>query len=126
MSAPHTQGQLQAHHDHGWLVVESNDGELYVRVAKGLALHKLPDARRLAACWNRLEPFTTEQIEDFGYDLFPEQRPQFDRLAAELSATKQQLVALLKALEACTTEEGPTQDELNRARAAITNAGGAA
>jgi hypothetical protein len=27
------------------------------------------NARRLVACWNRLTQFTTEQIEDLGYDL---------------------------------------------------------
>lgn len=41
------------------------------------------DARRLVACWNRLEKFTTEQIEDLGYDLFADVRPDFERAMRE-------------------------------------------
>lgn len=49
---------------------------------------------------------------------------------AEMFAANARLIAaapdLLESLKACTTEEGPNQDDLNRARAAIAKAEGGA
>jgi hypothetical protein len=50
MSLQHTPGPWHAHHDHGWLVVESDNGDLYVKVEKGSAARKhMADARLIAA-----------------------------------------------------------------------------
>ena len=46
----HTPGPWQAHHDHGWLVVESDNGDLYVKIEKGSAACKhMANARLIAA-----------------------------------------------------------------------------
>ncbi len=50
MSASHTPGPWQAHHDHGWLVVESRCGNLYIKVEKGSAARThMADASLIAA-----------------------------------------------------------------------------
>ena len=50
MSTQHTPGPWNAHHDHGWLVVESDNGDLYVKVEKGSAARKhMANARLIAA-----------------------------------------------------------------------------
>lgn len=50
MSAQHTPGPWHAHHDHGWLVVESENSDLYIKIEKGSAAQKhMPDARLIAA-----------------------------------------------------------------------------
>lgn len=89
MSAQHAQGRMTHTSAH---VIKLPDG--YGALADNSAI-----ASRLAACWNRLELFTTEQIEDFSYDLFAEQRPQFDRLAADLRAMQKQRNELLEAMK---------------------------
>lgn len=57
------------------------------------------NARRIVACVNRLAPFKTEHIEDFGYDLFADDRPKL--LEAEtriyhLCKQRDELLAALK------------------------------
>lgn len=42
------------------------------------------DARRIVACVNRLAAFTTEQIEDLGYDLFADVRPRYEDAMRDL------------------------------------------
>ena len=41
------QTKWKAYHDHGWLVVESDDGAVYVKVAKG-SFALSPDAKHIA------------------------------------------------------------------------------
>ena len=54
--AKHTPGPWKAHHDHGWLVVESDTGDLYVKVEKGSAARKhMADALLIAAAPDLLE-----------------------------------------------------------------------
>ena len=57
------------------------------------------NARRIVACVNRLAQFTTEQIEDFGYDLFAEDRPRLVEAQNEIHLLKKQRDELLAALE---------------------------
>ena len=57
------------------------------------------NARRIVACVNRLAQFTTEQIEDFGYDLFAEDRPRLVEAQNEIHLLKKQRDELLSALE---------------------------
>jgi hypothetical protein len=40
MSAAHTPGPWHAQHDHGWLVVESYNEDLYIKIEKGSAAKK--------------------------------------------------------------------------------------
>ena len=101
MTTQHTPGRLDVVNDTGeWaaeydaegttcsvgLVTESGS-MVALAVAYSPNIFADPDptanARRLVACWNRLEKFTTEQIEDFGYDLFADVRPDFDRAMRE-------------------------------------------
>lgn len=74
MSTIHTPGRVTFKEDgdanHYSMLTE--DGRWWLAVlANGEQTSELQIAnfRRLAACWNRLEPLTTEQIEDPGYDL---------------------------------------------------------
>ena len=53
------------------------------------------NARRIVACVNRLAQFTTEQIEDFGYDLFAEDRPRLVEAQNEIHLLKKQRDELL-------------------------------
>lgn len=56
MSTKHTHGPWQAHHDHGWLVVESNNGDMYIKVEKGSAAQKhMADALLIAAAPDLLQ-----------------------------------------------------------------------
>ena len=56
MSAKFTPGPWQWHHDHGWLVVESNNGDLYIKIEKGIAAkNHTADARLIAAAPELLE-----------------------------------------------------------------------
>ena len=57
------------------------------------------NARRIVACVNRLAQFTTEQIEDFGYDLFAEDRPRLVEAQNEIHLLKKQRDELLAGLE---------------------------
>jgi len=71
----------------------ADEGRSRVRVA---LCDREEDARRLVACWNRLQDFTTEQIEDFGYDLFAEVRPHYEqaiRQRDELLAALEEVLA---------------------------------
>ena len=62
----------------------------------GLAImYEEADARRIVACVNRLAQFTTEQIEDFGYDLFAEDRPRLVEAQNEIHLLKKQRDELL-------------------------------
>lgn len=63
------------------------------------AIYNDDDARRITACVNRLAQFTTEQIEDFGYDLFAEDRPRLVEAQNEIHLLKKQRDELLAALE---------------------------
>ena len=46
----HTPGPWHAHHDHGWLVVESDNGDMYIKIEKGsAATRRIADARLIAA-----------------------------------------------------------------------------
>ena len=81
MTTQHTPGRLKVQHPHagerGWeIALEPGLEQVCQDVTEA-------SARRLVACWNRLEKFTTEQIEDFGYDLFADVRPDFDRAMRE-------------------------------------------
>ena len=58
------------------------------------------DARRIVACVNRLAQFTTEQIDDFGYDLFAEDRPRLVEAQNEIHLLKKQRDELLAACDA--------------------------
>jgi len=72
------------------------------------------DARRLVACWNACEGISTEQLEAAPYK-------DSAAFMAYLKVEAQR-DDLLAALKDCTTEEGPDQDTLNRARSAIAKA----
>lgn len=77
------------------------------------------NARRLAACWNACEGLSAEQLERAGtLDRAEVSRNvAISRTIKTLADERDRLSAinaeLLEALKACTTEEGPTQDELN-------------
>lgn len=61
----HTPGRLKAHHDHGWLAISDDQDDLYIKVAKGMGSSvDKANARRLVACWNACEGFTTEHLEN--------------------------------------------------------------
>jgi len=46
----HTPAPWSAHHDHGWLVVESQDESLYLKIEKGTAAKgQMANARLIAA-----------------------------------------------------------------------------
>ena len=80
MKTQQTIGRLQVHHDHGWLVIESDCGELYIKVEKGSgALKSMPHARRMVACWNACEGVPTELLEECPAS-FTELRGQRDEL----------------------------------------------
>ena len=56
MSAKHTPGPWTAHHDHGWLVVESSNGDMLIKIEKGSAAKKhMADALLIAAAPDLLE-----------------------------------------------------------------------
>ena len=108
MSAQHTQGRVKVQHPHagerGWEVAfEPGLEQLCQDITEA-------NARRLAACWNRLEPFTTEQIEDFGYDLFSEERPRYLEAVQELRAIHAQRDELLGALRMLLLTAGEIND----------------
>lgn len=74
MIEAHTKGRIKFKEDgdanHYSMLTE--DGRWWLAVlANGeqTSERQIANFRRLAACWNRLEPFTTEQIEDPGFDL---------------------------------------------------------
>lgn len=56
MTNKHTPGPWQAHHDHGWLVVESQNEDLYIKIEKGSTAKRfMADATLIAAAPNLLE-----------------------------------------------------------------------
>ena len=56
MIAKFTPGPWQWHHDHGWLVVESDNGDLCIKIEKGTTSKKhTADARLIAAAPELLE-----------------------------------------------------------------------
>lgn len=84
MSAQHTPGRLVVQHpyagERGWeIAFEPGLEQICQNVTEA-------NARRLAACWNRLEKFTTAQIEDAGYDLFADVHPDFERAMRQRDA----------------------------------------
>lgn len=106
MSTKHTPGRLESK-THTYDIADTGDYDSIFEIWGGekvIAWFGGEDtdeanARRLVACWNRLEPFTTEQIEDFGYDLFSEVRPRYLETVQELRAIHAQRDELLAALE---------------------------
>lgn len=62
------------------------------------AIYNDDDARRIVACVNRLRNFTTEQIEDLGYDLFAEDRPRLFEAQNEILRLEKQRDELLSDL----------------------------
>lgn len=97
MSAQQIQGRLQAHHDHGWLVIESDCGGLYIKVEKGTAASKsMPPARRLVACWNACDGIPTEALEA---------APRLDGAWAELAAQRDELLAALEKIAGFTLSQ---------------------
>lgn len=88
MSTAHTKGRLIVK---GRYSVCTEDGETEVANTRWTTLDSSNDednARRLVACWNRLLKFKTEQIEDFGYDLFADIRPDFEKAMRERDELK--------------------------------------
>jgi hypothetical protein len=73
------------------------------------------DARRLVACWNACEGISTENLED---------NSSVKVLAERYNKALRQRDELLEALIHCSTDEGPEQEWLDRARAAIVKAAG--
>lgn len=74
MSTIHTPGRVTFKEDgdanHYSMLTEDGRWWLAVLVnGEQTSERQIANFRRLAACWNRLEPFTTEQIEDPGFDL---------------------------------------------------------
>jgi hypothetical protein len=130
MNAQHTQGQLRAGPNGGYglgpvnaiFIAESEVcGELIARLDTNPPNPNVEaDARRLVACWNRLEQFSTEQIEDMGFDLAGS-----GALYQELWNMQRQRNNLLVALQEIETFMGADFDDLpmaEKARAAIANA----
>lgn len=82
-------------------VIRGIDGRACVAVAIDFGPNnpgmREANARRIAACVNRLAPFTTEQIEDAGYDLFADQRPRLYETECKLRKVEQQRDELLAA-----------------------------
>lgn len=82
------------------------------------------NARRLAACWNLLLPFTTEQIENFQCDVL-ELSAQRDELLMALKACHLELHYCSQQLVGSGWTEGETvRKALDAGRAAIAKAEG--
>lgn len=108
MTTQHTDGRLAVSNDADIIGTE-NDPEsgwvgtvdvahVYLRIVPGRTeanARREANRRRLVACWNRLEKFTTEQIEDMGYDLFADVRPDFERATRQ----RDELLAALTHIE---------------------------
>lgn len=93
--------------DHNKSIIKCYQGEQtphgttpYFAGGGALESERTANARRIVACVNRLAQFTTEQIEDFGYDLFAEDRPRLVEAQNEIHLLKKQRDELLAAAEA--------------------------
>ena len=82
--------------------IHDSKGNLFLRCGSDFdnEIYGEANARRIVACVNRLAQFTTEQIEDFGYDLFAEDRPRLVEAQNEIHLLKKQRDELLAATEA--------------------------
>ena len=92
--------------DHNKSIIKCYQGEQtphgttpYFAGGGALESERTANARRVVACVNRLAQFTTEQIEDFGYDLFAEDRPRLVEAQNEIHLLKKQRDELLAAFE---------------------------
>jgi len=88
--------------DHNKSIIKCYQGEQtphgttpYFAGGGALESERTANARRIVACVNRLAQFTTEQIEDFGYDLFAEDRPRLVEAQNEIHLLKKQRDELL-------------------------------
>ena len=81
--------------------IHDSKGNLFLRCGSDFdnEIYGEANARRIVACVNRLAQFTTEQIEDFGYDLFAEDRPRLVEAQNEIHLLKKQRDELLAAFE---------------------------
>lgn len=87
----------------------------------GRPMEMKANARRLVACWNYCDGLDTDGMETAAKIDRPIKRYIDEAYAKELDLLAQR-DELLAALKDCTTEEGPDQDALNRAREAIAKA----
>ena len=83
----------------GEQTIGDKNGLMVAVATTGYGVNSEANARRITACVNRLAQFTTEQIEDFGYDLFAEDRPRLVEAQNEIHLLKKQRDELLAALE---------------------------
>ena len=83
----------------GEQTIGDKNGLMVAVATTGYGVNSEANARRIVACVNRLAQFTTEQIEDFGYDLFAEDRPRLVEAQNEIHLLKKQRDELLAALE---------------------------
>ena len=81
--------------------IHDSKGNLFLRCGSDFdnEIYGETNSRRIVACVNRLAQFTTEQIEDFGYDLFAKDRPRLVEAQNEIHLLKKQRDELLAALE---------------------------
>ena len=87
MSA-HTPGPWHAHHDHGWLVVESDNGDLYIKIEKGsAATRRIADARLIAAAPELLDALRQWANAEATNDAEELQNARSSRDAANTKAT---------------------------------------
>jgi len=128
MSAQQIQGRLQAHHDHGWLVIESDCGGLYIKVEKGSAASKsMPAARRLVACWNACEGISTESLErgplskafELEQDRADSAGRQRDELLAALNQVRGEVQYMASGMTHSTWRTKQAQDAMANIDAAI-------
>lgn len=106
MSEAHTPGRVTFKEDgdanHYSMLTEDGRWWLAVLVnGEQTSERQIANFRRLAACWNRLEQFTTEQIEDFGYDLagtaeWVAREQELYRRARGMELQRDRLLELLK------------------------------
>lgn len=123
----HTQGRLRigTPPPNGEQTIGTEQGLMVAVATTGIDIPTKANARRLVAAWNACEGITTERLEDLGRPLMAHLIGCDERAARqvkEADALRAVNAKLVEALEACTTEEGPTQAELNNARAALAKA----
>ena len=126
----HTQGRLTyAKGISGYSIIAGGETIAYTTgngSPRGMARERSGEneatARRLVACWNRLQDFTTEQIEDFGYDLFAEVRPHYEQAIRQ----RDELLAALQMVSDGPHDAEAIADMLPVIRAAIAKVKGGA
>lgn len=96
----HTKEPLLIKHDEIGYISKSDD-QSFGMFCPVVDIHngKEESARRIVACVNRLAPFKTENIEDFGYDLFSEDRPKLYEAQQEIMHITNQRNELLAAIK---------------------------